>query len=90
VSQKETKQLNVSFKNCDDLHHGYFIICVRQPFVGSIDEHFKRSFRQDHNASINNGPLRMEFQNELGDDTKVAASSSDTKEEVWVFGVASC
>jgi hypothetical protein len=45
------------------------------------------SFRR-YNASIDSGSLWMEFQNEFGDDAKVAASSSETEEEVWVFGVA--
>jgi hypothetical protein len=88
VSQKETRQLNVSFRNCNNLHHSHFIICARQPFVGSIDERFKRSLGEDDNASVDSGPLRMEFQNEFGDDPKIAASSSETEEEVWVFGVA--
>jgi hypothetical protein len=72
------------------LHHSYFIICGRQPFVGSIDELFERSVGEDHKASIYSGPLRMEFENEFGDGAKIAASSSETEEKVWVFDVAGC
>jgi hypothetical protein len=32
----------------------------------------------------------MEFENEFGDGAKIAASSSETEEKVWVFDVAGC
>ena len=68
-----------------DCHKAFFLTYLGPPILEDIDHRLEKRWRIHKEARIDGTALRVQSDHETGDDSKVAASSPDTKEQIRVF-----
>jgi len=74
----------------NDLHHSLILTYAVPPFISEFHELLQNFERIDDYACIDCTSLRVQLVDELRDDSKITASTTNAPEQLGILGFAGC